>query len=345
MQAFIGSNHMMYQAFVPTKNTLDAVGVRVKSEIGATSTVKMEIMDFMNPPYPVIASATKTIGNTEEWVTFDFPDVAMPLSGYVIFLKNVSQNEHAIWKQNNGSCDPRGYAIEDDMPNLSRDFGFAVYAYDSNNGSSGAGPGGNNPPSGGSGLPPASNGSTTSPIGTTAGTQKPPSSQTSSAILPPTNLTATDTELDYGGSIDLGWKTSTSSNIDGYKVFRRAEGDWEYIEILRLPKTFTKFTDPWAEKDKTYYYMLRSYKGSQESANSNIASATSKDDLTGLKKDILDDYKKNAKGGVLGGSPFLIIIPIIIVLMIIGLFILGLWVLFHKKKQPSASPPPAPKEK
>lgn len=336
LYSFIGSNHMVYQAFIPTKNTLDAVGVRVKSEIGATSTVKMEIMDFLTPPFSTIASMTKTIGSTEEWVTFDFPDVPMPRSGYVIFLKNVSQNEHAIWRQNNGTCDPRGFAIEEGIPNMSRDFGFAVYAYDSggsngNNSGNGSQPPAQNPPSG-------SSSSGTSPLGTSAGTQRPPAVQTSSAILPPTSLTAKDTELDYGGAIDLAWKASVSSDIDGYKVFRRSEGDWEYVEILRLPKTFTKFTDPWAEKDKTYYYMLRSYKGSQESANSNIASATAKDDLNQLEKDILNDYKKNSKGGLLGGSPFLIIVPIVIVLMIIGLFILGLWVLFHKKKQPPTTP-------
>lgn len=328
---------MAYQAFVPTKNTLDAVGVRVKSEIGATSTVKMDIIDFLSPPYPTIATMTKTIGSTEEWVTFDFPDVAMPRSGYIILLKNVNQNEHAIWRQNNGNCDPVGYSGDGDTADMSRDFGYAVYAYDSGNSGSGSQPPTSNPPTNGS------NGGSRSPTGTVSGNQAPPMKVTSASILPPTSLTAKDKELDYGGAIGLEWRASTSTDIDGYKVFRRAEGDWEYVELIRLPKTFTKFTDPWATKDKTYYYMLRSFKGNEESANSNVASASSKDDLTGLKKDILDDYKKNAKGGILGETGLFIIIPIVIVIMIIGLFILGLFVLFHKKKKPPTSPPPTNK--
>ncbi|MDO8507825.1 MAG: fibronectin type III domain-containing protein [bacterium] len=332
-----------YQLFVPTKNTLDAISIRVS---GPTTALRMEVIDTINPPYRTIASMMKSFDGYEQWLTFDFADVPMPRSAYVIALSNVNSGMTYYWKYRT-DCYANGHASMNGEYQGDKDFGFAVYAYDSadtsgngaNPGGSGSNPGTGNPPSGGNGLPPASSGNTVSPIGTSAGTQKPPSAQTSSAILPPTGLTATDTELDYGGAIDLGWKASSTTDIDGYKVFRRAEGDSEYVEILRLPKTFTKFTDPWATKDKTYYYMLRSYKGTQESANSNVASATSKDDLTGLKKDILDDYKKNGGGGGIIGdafkNPVFIIVPVIIVLMIIGLFILGLWVLFHKKKQPT----------
>lgn len=323
-----------YQLFMPTKNTLDAISIRV---VGPTSALRMEVIDVINPPYRTIASMMQNFEGYEQWLTFDFQDVPMPRSIYVIALSNVNSGMTYYWKYRT-ECYDRGYSVMNGQEQADKDFGFAVYAYDSNdvdesnNPAGNNNPGGSNPPSGGNSLPPASNNGTASPIGTSAGTQKPPSAQTSSAILPPTNLTAKDTELDHGGAIDLTWKASASTDIDGYKIFRRAEGDGEYVEILRLPKTFIKFTDPWAEKDKTYYYMLRSYKGSQESASSNIASATSKDDLNQLKKDIINDHKKNSTGGVLGGSPFLIIIPIVIVLMIIGLFILGLWILLHKKK-------------
>jgi len=342
LYSFIGSNHQAYQAFVPTKNTLDAVAVRVKSEIGASSTIKMEIIDFLTPPYPTLASMTKTIGNTEEWVTFDFPDVSMPRSGYVVLLKNVNQNEHAIWRQNHGNCDPVGYSGDGETADMSRDFGYAVYAYDS--GGNGSNPGSNQPPSNGNppsgsspgGNPPSSGPS--SPIGTTPGSGQPPAQITSKSIAPPTNLTAGDRGLDYGGAIDLEWKASQTSDIDGYKLFRRAEGDNEYVEIIKLPKTFTKFTDPWAIKDKTYYYTLRAFKGSDESVDSNVAFAASKDDLSGVIKDIQDDFKKNNKGGILGEAGLFLVIPIVIILLIIGLFILGLWVLLHKKKAPPTQP-------
>lgn len=334
-----------YQLFVPTKNTLDAISIRV---VGPTTALRMEVIDTLNPPYRTIASMMMNFEGYEQWLTFDFQDVPMPRSAYVIALSNVNSGMTYYWKYRT-DCYAQGHAAMNGQYEGDKDFGFVVYAYDSTSGGGssnpggGSNPGGSNSPSGGNGLPPASSGSSTSPIGTTPGTQKPPAKVTSASIQPPTNLVATDTEFDYGGAIDLAWKASPTADIDGYKVFRRAEGDWEYIEILRLPKGFTSFTDPWAEKNKTYYYMLRAYKGSQESANSNVASATSKDDLSQLKKDIIEDHKKNSTGGVLGGSPLLIIIPIVIVLMIIGLFILGLFVLFYKKKQSPSSPPPSSK--
>ncbi len=333
-----------YQVFVPTRNTLDAVTVRVRGLEGSVP-VKLEVIDALTPPYRTIASQRKTIDTTERWITFDFPDVAMPRSGYVIALSGMLHDDRIfLWKYRTENCYDRGYATVNGEYRPDIDFGFAVYSYDTvapNNPGSGNQPGGQNPPT----NPPTggSSGSTsgTSPLGTSAGSGNAPASQTSSGILPPTGLTAKDTDLDYGGAIDLSWKASTSTNIDGYKLFRRAEGDNQYVEILRLPKTFVKFTDPWATKDKTYYYKIRSYKGSGESADSNIATATSKDNMTGITKDILDDYKKNGgNSGVLGEAGFMIIIPIVIILLIIGLFILGLWVLLHKRK-PKMPPQPS----
>ncbi len=334
-------NHSALQIFVPTKNTLDAVSLWLKTEVGNTSQVRVSVIDFTTEG--LIAAKTQTVTNQGGWVTYDFPDTPMPPSIYVIYVESLDMPNQASWKMAPRSCYSRGEALVGLYPNADMVFGFAVYAYDSGSQNPPSNPPSQNPPANnappGSSAPGNQNSTTSSgsPLGLLRGNGQPPSRQTAPTILPPKNLGAKDKELDYGGYIDLGWTASLTADIDGYKIFRRAEGDWEYVEILRLPKTFTKFTDPWAEKDKTYYYMLRSYKGNQESANSNIASATSKDDLTGLKKDILDDYKKNKSGGILG-NPIMIIVPVIIGLMIIGLFILGLFVLFHKKKQPPQTP-------
>jgi len=307
----------------------------------------MEVIDAATGR--TIASMIKPFDGMEQWLTFDFDDVAMQRSVYLIAVSNVVDNMTYFWKYMT-DCYGQGYAIMNYQEQADIDLSFSVYSYDTNSDGDGGGsgnPGGTEPepslpaPHSGGG----SSGATPSPVGISPSTQKPPAAVTSSAILPPTNLSAKDAELDYGGTINLNWTASATADIDGYKIFRRAEGDNEYIEILRLPKTFTKFTDPWATKDKTYYYKIRAYKGSSESADSNIAFATSKDDMTGITRDIVNDFKKNNKGGILGEAGFLMIIPIVIVLMIIGLFILGLWVLFHKKKvnappvNPSTNPP------
>lgn len=327
-----------YQIFVPTKNTLDAISVRV---VGFTTSIRMDVIDAYNPPYYTIASMTKTFDGSEQWLTFDFRDVPMPFSGYAIAISNTDPTHSLMWKYRT-ECYSRGYSLMNGAYQADKDFGFSVYAYDSDTNSGGNNPGGGAPGSQPQQPSPAQppttgpNGSIASPFGTIPGNQAAPLKETASSILPPTNLTAEDAELDYGGAIDLNWTASNSSDIDGYKVFRRAEDDPQFRELIKLPKTFTSFTDPWATKGKTYYYMLRSYKGSQESSNSNVASATSKDDLNELVDDIRKDQQKSSR---FIGGPIVIAVSILIVLMIIGLFILGLWVLFHKKKQP---PPASP---
>lgn len=343
-------DHDTYQVFVPTKNTLDAVSVWLKTVVGNSSQVKVEVINATHSPGYTIASMTKQISTQGNWITYDFPDVNMPYGIYVIHVKSMNHPNQAVWNMAPGTCYSRGFAIIDGSTANGKDFGFGVYDYTTTpqqlpNGNF---PGNNNPPSGSAPSNPATPepapaGSTPANLpfnvgaSPTAGTA--PATTISSRINPPTNLTAKDTPLDSGGAINLDWKASTSNDIDGYRIFRRAEGDNEYVEMTRLPKTFTHFTDVWATKDKTFYYKIRSFKGTQESADSNVAFAASKDDWTTTKNAILDDYKKNGgNGGILGDAfknPIFIIVPIVIVLMIIGLFILGLWVLFHKKKQPT----------
>lgn len=346
-------NSETYQVFVPTKDTLDSVSVWLQTVVGTSSQVKVDVINATSSNSYTIASMTKQISTQGAWITYDFPDVAMPYGIYVIHVKSMDMPNQAIWKMAPQDCYSRGFAIINGSTANNMDFGFGVYDYGNSTVPGGnSNPPANNPPAGnppsGSNPAPAPAGSTPvpNPLGISSGSGQTPATVTSPSILPPTNLAAKDTLMDSGGSIDLNWTASTSTNIDGYKIFRRAEGDNQYVEILRLPKTFTKFKDVWATKDKTYYYKIRSFKSSQESADSNVASATSKDDWTTQKNAILDDYKKSSGNtGVLGEAGFMLIIPIVIILLIIGLFILGLWVLLHKKKQPPISPPPTPKEK
>lgn len=352
-------NHDAYQVFVPTKNTLDAVSVWLKTVVGTSSHVKVEVINATHSPGYLVASMTKQISTQGDWITYDFPDVAMTYGIYLIHVKTIDQPNQAVWNVAPGTCYGRGFAIVDGSPNMSQDFGFGVYDYTTppHRLPNGNWPGNNAPAGSGASNPatpdpvPAGSTPVSLPfnVGASSAAGTPPATKTYTSIAPPTSLTAKDTPLDYGGAIDLDWKVSTSTDIDGYKIFRRAEGDNEYVELARLPKNFIHFTDVWATKDKTFYYKLRSYRGNQESADSNVAFAASKDDMTGITKDILDDYKKNGgNSGILGDAfknPIFIIVPIVIVLMIIGLFILGLWVLLHKKKQLPASPPPDNKAK
>lgn len=128
--SFIGSNHEIYQIFVPSKNTLDAVSLRVRTEIGESSTISVQVYNVTNAPMQEIASLSQSVGQTEQWLTFDFDDVPMPLGVYVIKAKSIDEHAHAIWKTVENGCYERGYAVLDGEVDTALDFGFAVYAYD-----------------------------------------------------------------------------------------------------------------------------------------------------------------------------------------------------------------------
>ncbi len=119
------------QVFVPTKNTLDAISVRIKTEIGNNAQVTAKVVKGSTAPGQIIAQKTQTITNNEEWVIFDFDDVPMELDQYAIVLRSAEPN-HAVWKMKGGDCYARGYAVDGDTVLLDKDYGFAVYAYDTN---------------------------------------------------------------------------------------------------------------------------------------------------------------------------------------------------------------------
>ena len=84
---------------------------------------------------------------------------------------------------------------------------------------------------------------------------------------------------------------------------------------------------------QTYYYMVRAYKGSSESASSNVANATAKDTF---KEEILNDFKNNNSGGVLGGLLFFlgrVAIPLIVFGLIFILVIVGIILLVRRRRQ------------
>lgn len=115
----------------------------------------------------------------------------------------------------------------------------------------------------------------TSQAGISAGTGSAPSVKTSSSIKPPTDLLAVNAADEAGEAIKLSWKTSESTNIDGYKIFRSEQELDGFTDIALAEKGITEFIDKTVESGKTYYYFLRSYKTDTESESSNTVSAVS----------------------------------------------------------------------
>lgn len=94
-----------------------------------------------------------------------------------------------------------------------------------------------------------------------------PSATTSSSITKPTELKA-----EYSEGVKLSWKASTMTDIDGYIVFRSETKGKNYTKLDQTSKSTYQYTDKTALAGTTYYYIVRAYKGSAQSVNSNEAS-------------------------------------------------------------------------
>jgi hypothetical protein len=111
-------------------------------------------------------------------------------------------------------------------------------------------------------------------VGETAGTfsdqaQVGGNTFTLDTLDPPTGLTATG-----GASIVLDWTAAVDTYASGYHVQRSTTSGGPYAQIAEVtPRTTTTYTDN--PPDGTYYYVVRAFYQSWESATSNEASVSS----------------------------------------------------------------------
>jgi fibronectin type 3 domain-containing protein len=100
------------------------------------------------------------------------------------------------------------------------------------------------------------------------------------APLPPTALTAGDTPNDNGHSITLGWTVSASGGAVSQRIYRATASGGPYGQVAIIQDNVTRtYVDGTANNGITYYYVVRASDGTNESANSNQASAVATDDL------------------------------------------------------------------
>jgi hypothetical protein len=116
--------------------------------------------------------------------------------------------------------------------------------------------------------------------GVTAGTGEEPSDLISTALNPPSNLTAVDLGDDQGGVIKLTWQKPDNNKIDGYLIFRSTDQDEGYKNIAKTEEDIVNFLDKEAVTNTSYYYLLRSYRNGKQSPDSNKVKATSIDNLS-----------------------------------------------------------------
>lgn len=111
--------------------------------------------------------------------------------------------------------------------------------------------------------------SSATPAGGLVASAETPSVNTTNSITKPTNLKAV-----YDQAVNLQWKESATSAIDGYKIFRSESKGGAYGLIGQTAKVTTSYQDKTVLGGKSYYYVVRAYKGSDQSGSSNEASVT-----------------------------------------------------------------------
>jgi cellulose 1,4-beta-cellobiosidase len=119
------------------------------------------------------------------------------------------------------------------------------------------------------------------------GTQESPNSNEANAtpvdnLAPaaPTTLSAVDHPADQGFAIDLAWVVSTSSDVTEQRLYRSTTAGGPYTLVTTFTdNTTAAFTDTGLTNDTSYYYVVRSYDATQESANSNEANAAPLDNI------------------------------------------------------------------
>jgi hypothetical protein len=90
-------------------------------------------------------------------------------------------------------------------------------------------------------------------------------------VLPPRILNVEITMQGRVPQVDLAWSKSESPTLDGYILFRNI-GDGEFLELARLDKGVTRYSDTKVVSETAYNYYVVTYLETQQSSRSPIQS-------------------------------------------------------------------------
>ncbi|MBI5406211.1 MAG: putative Ig domain-containing protein, partial [Nitrospirae bacterium] len=106
----------------------------------------------------------------------------------------------------------------------------------------------------------------------------------------PTTLLAADVAGDNGGAIVLNWTLSASSDVTQQRLYRGIVSGGPYGTLVTTitNNTTSTYTDNTGlTNGTTYYYVIRAYDGTQESANSNQTSAVPIGDIASATNSVI----------------------------------------------------------
>lgn len=270
------------QTFMPSVSGLSYVEIQLLDTV-ADEKVSMAIRHKTGSVWDtgrVASVLNKSV--TDGWNTFDFTDITVVKEDVYGIFVTVSGSEpiQTAWMYSdlNGTY-PRGnaYVIYNDngdgLDMSSGDLNFRTYGTEPVEMVDEQTNPGSDKTDDETGEPATQTSNTPTTTTKTAGAA--PSASVSASIEPPADLTA-----EYTEGAKLSWSASSSSDIHGYIVFRTETAGNDYLEVGRTEKTVLEFTDSSANLGKTYYYIVRAFRGTDESANSSEASLATPSEAT-----------------------------------------------------------------
>jgi len=224
----------------------------------------------------VMEQSSQRMGDGNGWEEFDFSSALDKESVYRIKIL-VPNAQGVKWARSGDVYSGGWYYYGDDTYDLNSDMVFQAWGYDN--------PVADGTDTGNDTVTPtpatsetSTTDSTVSPDTSTAASETPAAS-VSTSIAKPTELKAV-----FDKTVILSWKASATTDIDGYKIFRSETKGKDYIKIGQTEKTVVSYSDGTVSTGKTYYYIVRAYKGSSQSASSDEVSilAPSGDNTTAV---------------------------------------------------------------
>lgn len=234
------------QTFTPKKSVLTRLGLAIEMGVDFSKSVTVEIRKVSDNS---LAGSSSTTGTAQAvtWVMFTFDNLELGNTQYRMLVSTTSSS--AKWVYSDQGCHPDGAANVNGVAQAALDFGFFTEAH---------------------GDFSVETPEETTVEDTEVVVDNSSVSDSSSIIAKALSLSA---EYDSNKKVvKLNWAESTTTTIDGYRIYRSTDKNKGYSIVGTVEKGITKYSDDEGLEAGIYYYFVRAYDGNLTSANSNIAS-------------------------------------------------------------------------
>ena len=249
------------QTFSPTMTHLTQIDIYLKDRVNGSW---VEIALINEPTSEVVATAGTRMGAGDGWESIYF-DATVDINNVYRMKAYNNSALNVKWTYTNNNYNGGFMYYGENTFDENSDMNFRTYGY-------------NDPAPA---EEPADTENTAEDETTSETATTETLGQESASITKPTSLDAKFS--DEKKAVELSWKASATADIDGYKIFRSESYSKGYVKISDTKKDILSYLDEDYTAGKTYYYQVRAYKGSEQSASSNIASATVPSDVAPAK--------------------------------------------------------------